>query len=214
MSWPLRETSSLALADGRRWNHNIEYFPVVVGALPAGARRALDVGCGDGILCRRLAVAVPTVVGLDRDPASIDAARQQGGGPGYAVGDLLAPPFEPESFDLVAAVTALHHVGTARGLAAMRDLVRPGGTLAAIGVARARYPADLPRDLAAAAGTRAHQMAKRGRGRHLWATPAPTVWPPDEDFRQTRQEVERMLPGAVFRRRLLWRWSVTWTKPA
>jgi SAM-dependent methyltransferase len=214
VSWPAQEVTGIGLADRHRWNHNIEYFPVVLDALPTGARRVLDVGCGEGILCRRLAATVPTVVGLDVDPASLEAARRQGGGPTYVLGDLLAPPFEPESFDLVAAVTALHHMGTARGLLAMRDLVRPGGTVAAVGVARPRFPTDLPREVAAAVGTRAYQLANWGCGRRLWGTPAPTVWPPDEDFPQTRQEIERTLPGARFRRRLLWRWSATWTKPA
>jgi SAM-dependent methyltransferase len=214
VSWPAQEVTGVGLADRHRWNHNIEYFPVVLGALPAGAQRALDAGCGEGILSRRLAAIVPDVVGLDRDPGSIDAARQQGGGPTYVLGDLLAPPFEPETFDLVAAVTALHHMGTAPGLAAMRALVRPGGVLAAVGVARPRLPADIPRELAAAAGTRARQLANWRQGRRLWGTPAPTVWPPDEDVHQTRTAVERELPGARFRRRLLWRWSVTWTKPA
>jgi SAM-dependent methyltransferase len=210
----VRAVRGVGVADARRWNHNIEYFPVILGAVPAGAPRALDVGCGDGVLSRRLAAVVPQVVGLDLDPASVAAARGQGGGPSYVHGDLLAPPFAPESFDLVAAVTCLHHMGTAAGLAAMRDLVRPGGALAAVGVARRRYPADLPRDLAASVGTRAHQLAKRLDDRLLWGTTAPIVWPPEHDFRETRRVVEATLPGARFRRHLLWRWSVTWAKPS
>ena len=73
----------------------------------------------------------------------------------------------------------------------MRDLVHPGGALVAVGVARARYPADIPRDVAASLGTRAHQLANWRRGRRLWGTPAPKVWPPDDDFRETRAAVER-----------------------
>jgi 2-polyprenyl-3-methyl-5-hydroxy-6-metoxy-1,4-benzoquinol methylase len=50
---------------GRRWNHNIHYYPLVLAAVPAGCRRALDVGCGEGQLTRELAVRVPEVVGID-----------------------------------------------------------------------------------------------------------------------------------------------------
>ncbi len=32
------------------WNHNVHYQPVILGAVPAGCGRALDVGCGDGLL--------------------------------------------------------------------------------------------------------------------------------------------------------------------
>lgn len=204
----MRPAVGIAVPDGERWNHNIEYFPVVEAAVPAGSRRALDVGCGEGFFTRRLAALVPEVVGLDRDAAAVAQARQQGGGARYVRGDLLRAPFPPGSFDLVATVTTVHQVGTAPGLAAMADLVRPGGTVAAIGVARSRYPRDGARDLAAAVGTRL-----KPRRAHLWETPAPKVWPPDEDFRQVRRAVERALPGAAFRRHLLWRWSATWTKP-
>lgn len=201
--------TSIDVPDGDRWNNNIQLYGVVLDALPPGARRVLDAGCGEGTLVRRLAAAVPEAVGLDRDAASLDQARAQGGGGRYVLGDLLAPPFPPGSFDAVSTVTTLHHVGTGPGLAAMAALVRPGGVLAAVGVARARYPRDLPRDAAASVAVR----LRRERWRNLWETPAPKVWPPDDDFRTTRRVVEAALPGARFRRHLCWRWSVTWRKP-
>ena len=40
------------------WNHNIHFHPVVLDAVPTGARRALDVGCGAGGLARELAERV------------------------------------------------------------------------------------------------------------------------------------------------------------
>ena len=48
----------------RRWNHNTHYYPLVLAAVPDGCRRALDVGCGEGLLTRELAVRVPEVVGI------------------------------------------------------------------------------------------------------------------------------------------------------
>lgn len=38
-----------------RWNLNIHYHRVAVEAIPAGARTALDVGSGDGVLALDLA---------------------------------------------------------------------------------------------------------------------------------------------------------------
>ncbi len=201
--------TGIDVPDGARWNNNIEHYRVVLGALAPGARRVLDVGCGEGMLVRRLAAAVPDAVGLDRDAASLDQARAQGGGGRYVLGDLLAPPFSPGSFDAVTSVTTLHHVGTGPALAAMAALVRPGGVVAAVGVARSRYPRDLPRDAVAAVAVRLEPR----RWRNLWETPAPKVWPPDDDFRATHRAVEATLPGARFRRHLCWRWSVTWRKP-
>jgi 2-polyprenyl-3-methyl-5-hydroxy-6-metoxy-1,4-benzoquinol methylase len=67
----------MARAD-RRWNHNTHYYPLVLAAVPDGCRRALDVGCGEGMLARELAARVPQVVGIDKHEPSIALAREQG----------------------------------------------------------------------------------------------------------------------------------------
>jgi hypothetical protein len=56
--------------------------------------------------------------------------------------------------------------------------------------------------------TRVH---KRSKG--WWETAAPKIWPPPESFTGTRRIAARVLPGARFRRHLLWRYSLVWTKP-
>jgi hypothetical protein len=43
---------------------------------------------------------------------------------------------------------------------------------------------------------------------------APTIWPPAETYDEVRAVAARTLPGARFRHRLLWRYSLVWTKPA
>ncbi|MCO1654072.1 methyltransferase domain-containing protein [Pseudonocardia humida] len=58
-----------------RWNHNIHYHRVVLGAAPARPPRALDVGCGDGLLTAELAGIADEVVGLDADPGTAARAR-------------------------------------------------------------------------------------------------------------------------------------------
>ena len=194
--------------DGRRWNHNIQYHPVILDAVPPGAARALDVGCGEGVLTRALAAIVPDVVGLDPDSASIAAARAQGGAAEYVQGDLLSADLEPSSFDLTAAVAVLHHLDLEAALTRMAELTRPGGVLAVVGLARQVWPRDLALDGVGFVATRLHQLRKRE-----WTTPAPKVWPPPLTFAETRSVVERTLPGCRYRRHVLWRWSATWRKP-
>jgi 2-polyprenyl-3-methyl-5-hydroxy-6-metoxy-1,4-benzoquinol methylase len=196
-------------ASADRWNHNIHYDPVIVAALPDGCERVLDVGCGEGLLARTMSETVGRVVGLDRDAPSIASARRQTSAPNvdYVVGDLLAHPFRPASFDAVVANTVIHHIGTAAALERMKELVRPGGVVAVVGVARSRSPSDIPYDLAGAVATRVH---KRSKG--WWETSAPKVWPPPESFTGTRRIAARVLPGSRFRRHVLWRYSLVWTR--
>jgi SAM-dependent methyltransferase len=195
-----------------RWNHNIHHHPVVLAAVPAGARRALDVGCGDGYLTRQLRERVPEVVGLDLHEPSLEMAVEDSRGHdglAYLLGDVLAAPFPPGSFDLVASVATLHHLDAREGLRAMADLVRPGGALAVVGLATGHLPRDIPREVAAAVATRAIRL-RRGYDE----VAAPTCWPPPESYDGLRAIASEVLPGSRFRRHLLWRCSITWTKPA
>ena len=192
------------------WNHNIHYHRVILGAVPAGCRRALDVGCGEGMLARELRSVVPQVVALDSDGPVIERARKldTGAGVEYVRGDFLRSGFAPESFDLIASVATLHHMNAAAALGRMRELLRPGGTLAVVGLASSR-PGDWPADIA---GVFAHRALKARRG--YLAVNAPTIWPPPETYAQMRRLAAEILPGVRYRRHLLWRYSLIWTKPA
>lgn len=194
----------------RRWNHNTHYYPLVLAAVPDGCRRALDVGCGEGMLARELAARVPQVVGIDEDAASIALARQQDpeGRAEYVLGDFLGHPFPAGSFGLVSCVAALHHMDPAAALARMSDLLAPGGTLVVSGVARSRW-SDLPLDVVAVIANPGYR-AVRG----YWQHPSPIVWPPPHTYREIRALAGELLPGVRYRRHLLWRYSLTWTRPA
>lgn len=197
-------------SDSERWNRNLHYHPLLLDAVPAGCERALDVGCGEGMLTRQLAGLADEVVGIDVDRASIELANTRPvAGVTYVEGDVLDHRFETASFDVVTSVAALHHMGTEVGLRRMAELVRPGGVLAVVGIPRPRFPLDLPFQLASAVGTRWHLL------RHTyWEHSAPLVWPPPETHGETVRIAQRLLPGVRGRRHLLGRFSLVWTKPA
>jgi len=129
-------------------------------------------------------------------------------GVAFVVGDVMTHPFEPGSFDVVGSVAALHQTDSASALERMADLLRPRGVLAIVGLARGRYRADLPRDLAAVFADRLWKPR-----RSHWESSAPTIWPPAETYGEVRVIAERTQPRAVLRRHLR-RYPVIWTKPA
>lgn len=190
------------------WNHNIHYHSFVLGVVPNGAGDALDVGCGEGLLARRLRQRVHHVVGIDRHERSLDLARAQSPRDiSYVLGDFMTYPFEPETFDLVVSVASLHHMDIGPALERMRSLLRPCGRLAVIGLARSGR-SDLPFDVAS------HILDRYlKRSSQEWEDSAPRVWPPPLTYGQTRRVAAGALPSATFRRRLLWRYSLVWTKP-
>lgn len=191
------------------WNHNIHYHGLLEAAVPPGARRVVDVGSGEGLLAARLSARVPLVVGLDIDGPALQRAVAGADGARLVRGDVLAAPLAPGRVDAVVSVAALHHVDEATGLRRMAELLRPGGVLAVVGLAREDLPRDLGWELAALVAGR---LLRSRRG---WAeVQAPTVWPPPHTHRQVRRLAEEALPGVRYRRHLLWRYSLVWTKPA
>jgi SAM-dependent methyltransferase len=77
---------------------------------------------------------------MDRDERSIALARTSGQARlpeiRYVQADFLAETVKPGSFDLVTAVASLHHMNAEPALRKMADVLRPGGVLVIIGLAR------------------------------------------------------------------------------
>jgi SAM-dependent methyltransferase len=193
------------------WNHNVHYQRVILDAVPDGCGAAIDVGCGDGMLACKLAARCAEVTGIDRDERMIAVARERGRAVptvSFTQSDFLAYPLEDASFDFACANTALHHMDFGAALVKMARILRPGGRLAVVGLAAHGSPADLAID---AAAIPANLWYKRTRGE---GNPGAPILAPDMTWSQVRSTAARLLPGARYRRHLLWRYSLTWTKPA
>ena len=160
------------------------------------------------MFAREMARSIPTVLGIDTDQGSIDEARAQAiaPNPDYIVGDFLNYPFESESFDFITSIATLHHMDAPAALARMRRLLRPGGTIAILGLAGDRPILGTPFDVA---GWAAHRLYLRTRT--YWEHPSPTVMTAPS-YAEMRRIAAVSLPGSQFRRHLLWRYSVLWTK--
>jgi 2-polyprenyl-3-methyl-5-hydroxy-6-metoxy-1,4-benzoquinol methylase len=69
--WDNHPMSNHPFAD--RWNHNTHHYPRLRAGLPASARRHLDIGCGEGTLCRYVAETGRVVTGVDVDDDALAA---------------------------------------------------------------------------------------------------------------------------------------------
>ncbi len=97
----------------RRVSKLTEHFAALI---PRGAR-VLDVGCGDGLLARRITQERPdlNIVGIDVLPRSETYIE-------VALFDGKVIPFETDSFDVVMLVDVLHH--TDDPMILLREAVR------------------------------------------------------------------------------------------
>lgn len=105
-----------------------------LSAFLADKRRILDAGTGPGLCAARCAkLSDARVIGMDLSDSVTAAHRRYAeyGNLDYVQGDILNPPFPPQTFDLVVADQVLHHTPDCVGaFASMAGLVAPGGQLA------------------------------------------------------------------------------------
>ncbi|MGW6647063.1 class I SAM-dependent methyltransferase [Streptomyces iakyrus] len=195
------------------WNHNVQHHPAVLSAVPGGCRTALDAGCGDGLLTRKLAARSASVTGVDRSPEMIRLAREHPHVPGnvvYREADYLTDESLPEAaYDFVSAVAVVHHAPFEQAVTRLARLTAPGGRLTIVGMAANRT---VPDWLVSACGVPVSLLYARRHG----GKRGPAGMPMEDvhmSWAEIRRALSRLLPGCDVRRTLLWRYVVVWDKP-
>ncbi|WP_298286653.1 bifunctional 2-polyprenyl-6-hydroxyphenol methylase/3-demethylubiquinol 3-O-methyltransferase UbiG [Novosphingobium sp.] len=102
------------------------------GAKPLAGRRALDVGCGAGLLCEPLARLGAQVTGVDAAEENIAAAQLHAEGSGltidYQCGDV--GQLGLAGYDVVTSMEVIEHVADKAGfVAALEAALAPGGLM-------------------------------------------------------------------------------------
>ena len=137
------DTSRKLRFSDRFQNAYTELFRLEEGA------RILEIGCGTGALCRALKRWYPSaeVVGLDRDDAFIDYARERNTGETYRKGDATALPFADGSFDVTISNTVSEHVEPSGFFGEQRRVLRDGGVCLLLSARRGiQHPAACVRE--------------------------------------------------------------------
>ncbi len=126
-----RRRSAWAFAEAFQQERN----DILMSLAPPGpALRALDLGCGTGVMLDRLGERYARVVGVDISAEMLEGYDLSGLREGLAVhlalADMAALPFAGGSFDVVVCRSALHHMEDEVGvLAEIARVLAPEGRL-------------------------------------------------------------------------------------
>ncbi|MGW3151616.1 MULTISPECIES: class I SAM-dependent methyltransferase [Streptomyces] len=194
------------------WNTNVARHPGILRAVPDGCGDALDVGCGDGLLARKLAARAKRVTGIDKSPGMIACSRELAAGYPqltFVEGDFLTAELPAGEYDFICSVTTIHHMDFEAALIRMHELLRPGGTLVVVGLAREASAAEWVALIAAVPIVRIAKVLRHARGPEGMPVADPLM-----SYGQVRAAARRLLPGVRYRRHVLRRYSLIWEKPA
>jgi demethylmenaquinone methyltransferase/2-methoxy-6-polyprenyl-1,4-benzoquinol methylase len=112
-----------------------------VRAIVEPGDRVLDAACGTGDLAIIAAKAGGDVTGLDFSARMLERARRKAPDLDWMRGDLLALPFEDESFDAATVGFGVRNVADLSGaLEQLRRVLKPGGRLGILEITRPRGP--------------------------------------------------------------------------
>lgn len=192
------------------WNHNTAYHPWLVSIAEEHRGDVLDVGCGDGLLAERLAPVSRSVTGIDADPAASGRARDRLAGDGrVAIHETTFEGYDPGGarFDFITFVATVHHMDPRASLLKARELLRPSGEIAIVGLSANKTLPDwiwsglsLP---AVRIGSRLH---------HETRDIGVAVADPRENLGEIRRMAHEVLPGADVRRALYYRYLLRWRR--
>ena len=198
--------------DAHPWSHNDHYHRWLLRQLPRRVSRSIDVGCGTGNLVRALASRVDQAMGIDIDPETIAIASSlSAGNANVEFHTATLTEVASTGYDVVTAIAVVHHLDLSEALTAMRRLTKPGGKLLIVGCYRSATASDYLIDVVAIpANLLAGLLKSRHASSARIAMSAPAA-PTCTTLGQVRKVVAEVLPGARVRRRLFWRYTLSYT---
>jgi ubiquinone/menaquinone biosynthesis C-methylase UbiE len=199
------------------WNHNAHYHEYLLGHLPQRCPQILEIGCGTGRFSRLLVARAEKILAIDLSPQMIRLARERSRlhpNIDYVEGDVMSYHLPAGQFDCIATLTTLHHLPTSPALRKIRRALKPGGTFVCLDLYQRSDLSDLIFDGVAYPANLLLRLLKTGRPRPSKQVREAYAEHGKTDTYLTLPQVERLcadvLPGALVRRHLFWRYSVVW----
>ena len=209
----------IALFPEAAWNHNTHYHEYLLRHIPQRCEHVLEIGCGKGGFTRRVADRAKQISAIDLSPAMLRYAREDSAeyhNIEYRLADFIELPLLPESYDCIVTIATLHHIPLEHAVQKMRSSLKPGGVLAVLDLYQEEGTADALRGLLAA-GVHRYLSFTRNPGYRISAEEQ-RLWDQHGEqesyprFPALREMCHRLLPGAILKKHLLWRYSLIWQK--
>jgi len=210
----------IARLPASKWNPNNLYHDYLLRHLPPSCNEVLEIGCGRGDFSRRLAKVSQRVTALDLAPEMISCARAQSaeyGNIGYQLADVMTCDFGDNRFDCIASLATLHHLPFVDFLGRAKMLLKPGGMLLVMDLLQPEGWKDRLLDFVALPVSASLRILNTRR--LLPEREVRAAWEEHEkhDSYLTIDEVRKvcdgLLPGALVRKHLLWRYTLVWQNP-
>jgi 2-polyprenyl-3-methyl-5-hydroxy-6-metoxy-1,4-benzoquinol methylase len=195
---------------GDYWNHNTAYHRWLMSIAAEHRGDVLDVGCGDGLLAQRLAPVSRSVTGIDSDPAALRRARARlTGDDRVAVHETTFDNYDAgrARFDLITFVATIHHMDLEASLRKARELLRPSGEIAIVGLSANKTLRDW-----IWSGLCLPVVWICSRLHHETRDIGVAVAHPREGLDEIRRVADEVIPGADVRRALYYRYLLRWRR--
>jgi len=209
----------IALLSNENWNHNAHYHRYLISHIPEQCRHILEIGCGIGKFSRLLAQRAERVLAIDLSPQMIRLAKARSGlypNIDFVKGDVMTYQLPDNQFDCIATLTTLHHLPIEIILRKTRKALKPGGILVCLDLYQRSNLNDLLFDGVAYPANLFLTLIKTGKLRPSREVREAYAEHGKTDTYLTLPQIEQIyadiLPGALVRRHLFWRYSIIWKK--
>jgi len=209
----------LALLDDEGWTSNNHYHNSLLKYVPANCENALEIGCGTGAFARLLAKRCKRVVALDLASEMIRVARSRSTGfenLEFQLADAVQWDFPQSHFDFVCSIATLHHVEQRELLVKIRYSLKPNGVLVVLDLVESESLVERMCDVVGFGVSGGLRLIHNGRLQPPAAVRKAWEQHGKHDHyltvRQVRTLADEILPGAIVRRCLLWRYLLVYKK--
>src|SRR5688572_19703113 len=218
MSTLQADFDELALLPAEAWDHNSHYHDFLLRHVPSPCSKSLEIGCGTGAFSRLLAARSEVVLALDLSPNMISIAEEQSAfyqNIDFRVADVMTHDVG-EQFDCIVSIATFHHLPTEEALLRVKRALKVNGVLLVLDLFQPEGISDILRSAVALPVSMGLSLFNGRRiigpqkVRAAWARHG--LRDSYLTLDQVRDVCSSLLPGAVVKKHLFWRYSVTWKK--